>query len=102
MDSGYLLHVEHDEYAKRVEEEFSRVNHRLKDIEEDKKEQRELLIAVNKLADNMESMQKEVKAQGDKIQEIENRDGEKWRKAEWLVVTGFITGIIGFIVGQLF
>ena len=102
MNSGYLLHVEHEEYAKRVEEEFGRVNHRLKAIEEDKKEQRELLIAVNKLADNMESMQKEVKAQGDKIQEIENRDGEKWRKAEWLVITGFITGIIGFIVGQLF
>jgi multidrug resistance efflux pump len=102
MDSGYLLHVEHDEYAKRVEEEFDRVNHRLKDIEEDKKEQRGILIAVNKLADNMESMQKELKAQGDKIQEIESRDGEKWRNAEWTVIVAVITGVVGYVVGQLF
>lgn len=102
MDSGYLLRVEHEEYAKRMEEEHARMNHRLKAIEDDKKEQRELIIAVNKLADNMEQMQKDVRIQGEKIQEIENRDGEKWRNAEWLVITAIITGVIGFIGGQLF
>ena len=102
MDSGYLLRVEHEEYAKRMEEEHNRVNHRLADLEEDKKERRDLIIAVNKLADNMDQMRRDVKDMGEKIQEIESRDGEKWRSAEWLVVTGFIAGIVGYIAGQLF
>ena len=39
MNSGYMLHVEHEEYAKGVDKEFERVNHRLKHLEDQEEKQ---------------------------------------------------------------
>lgn len=102
MDSGYLPRHEHEEFAKRMEEEHKRQNKRITDLEGDREERHRMLVSIEKMAVNMEIMQKEQKDQGERLEILESRDGEKWRKAEWLVVTGFITGVVGFVVGQLF
>ena len=101
MNSGYMLHIEHEEYAKRIEEEQKRQNKRIEGIENAQKENNRLLLSVERLAVNMESMQKEQKDQGERLEVLESRDGEKWRKAEWAIISGIIMAVVGYIVGNI-
>lgn len=101
MNSGYMLHIEHEEYAKRIEEEQKRQDKRIEDIEKAQRENNKLLVSVEKLALSMESMQKEQKDQGERLEVLENRDGEKWRKAEWAIISGIIMAVLGYILGNL-
>lgn len=100
MDGMYLPRHEHEEFAKRMEEEHKRQNQRIAEVEKGQKENNRLLLSVERLAVNMENMQKEQKDQGERLEILENRDGEKWRNAEWIVITGVIMAVVGYIVGQ--
>ena len=101
MNSGYMLHIEHEEYAKRIEEEQKRQDKRIEEIEIAQKENNRLLLSVERLAVNMESMQKEQKDQGERLEVLEARDGEKWRKAEWAIISGILAAVVGYIIGNL-
>ena len=97
----YLLRVEHEEFAKRMEEEHIRQNHRISELEERFKKNESLTIAVEKLAFSVESMVKEQKKHGERLEELEAKDGEMWRKAVGYVVTVIIGIVIGFIFKQI-
>lgn len=84
-----------------MEDEHKRQNHRLAEFEEALKQQNRLLLSVERLAVNMENMQKEQKEQGARLEILESRDGAKWRNAEWLVITGIIMAVVGYVAGQL-
>lgn len=101
MNSGYMLHVEHKEYAKGVEKEFERVNHRLKHLENQEERQTELLISIKELTAEMKDIKTEQREQGDRLETLESRDGEKWRKAEWAVISGIIMAVLGYIAGNV-
>ena len=98
MDSGYLLRLEHDEFAKRMEEEHHRQNQRIKLMEENLNQIQSLTISVEKMAFSVESMAKELCNQGERLETLESRDGEMWRK----VVGYAATTIVGIIVGYIF
>lgn len=100
MNSGYMLHIEHKEYAKRIEEEQKRQDKRIEEIEQAQKANNRLLISVEKLAMSMEDMKEEQKDQGERLEVLESRDGEKWRKAEWAVISGIIMAVLGYILGN--
>lgn len=85
----------HQEFDKRVEREFSRINKRLEMVEKSLSELQKLTISVAELAANMKGMLKELEGQGRRLSDIEARDGEKWRT----VVSCIITAIIGIAVG---
>lgn len=101
MNSGYMLHIEHEEYAKRIEEEQKRQDKRIEEVEKGQRENNKLLLAVERLAVSMESMQKEQKDQGERLEVLESRDGEKWRKAEWAIISGIIMAVVGYILGNV-
>jgi hypothetical protein len=81
-----------------MEEEHKRQNHRIEEIEETQKGNHKLLVAIEKLAMNMEIMQKEQKEQGERLEALENRDGETWRKVKWHILTVTLGAIIGFLI----
>ena len=57
-----------------------------------------LTASVEKLAYSIEGMVKEQERQGKRLEALESRDGEMWRK-----VTGhLITVVIGIVVGYIF
>lgn len=101
MDNTFLPRHEHEEFAKRMEEEHKRQNRRITNMEEQFKENNRLLLSVERLAANMEYMQKEQKDQGERLEVLESRDGEKWRKAEWAIISGIICAVVGFLCGQI-
>ena len=105
MDGDYVTRQEHEEFRrsmesenKRLEEENDRQNHRLNALEETVKQVAAISTSVEKLALNMENMLKEQVSQGKRLETLEGRDGEMWRK----VVGYVVTAVIGIIVGYLF
>lgn len=97
----YISRREHDEYAKRMEEEHKRTNHRLNTLELAMEQNTKLLLSVEKLALSMENMQKELKEQGDRLESLEARDGELWRKVTSYIITAVVGVVVGFIFKQL-
>lgn len=85
----------------RLEEEDKRQNHRIDDMEEDIKHTNSLATSVERLAVNMESMLKEQEKQGKRLEFLEKRDGEKWRKVVETIITVAVSGVIGFILANI-
>lgn len=108
MDDSYVTHREHEEFRrlmdvenKRQEDENTRQNKRL-DILEDKIEE---IVSINKsverLAVNMEGILKEQVTQGDRLQKLEDRDGEMWRKLLSYLVTLIAGAVVGLLLKQI-
>ena len=98
MENDYVTKAVHEEFAKRMEEENHRQNERIKLLEENVRQIGSLTTSVEKLASNMESMVKEQEKQGTRLEALESRDGEMWRK----VVAYIVTAVIGIVLGYLF
>ena len=89
---------EHDEFVKRMQDEHKRLHYRVNEVEKKADVMVDLVRSVERLAAQMENMTEEQAEQGKRLETLENRDGEMWRK-----VTGYIvTAIIGIVVGVIF
>ena len=98
MNSTPITRAEHEEFCKRVEEEDHRQNKRIEILEEQTKQFTDLVLSVRELAQSVKQLAEIQKAQGEKLDELESRDGEMWRRVSGYV----ITSIIGLVVGYLF
>lgn len=101
MGEDFIGRQEHDEFVKRMEQEHKGINARIKDLEASVEKIVDLTIAVNNMANSIEAMVKEQKRQGEQIEAIESRDGERWRSVSGYVVTAIIGIVIGFVFKQL-
>jgi len=97
-EQEYITREEHAEFAKRMEQEHDRQNHRLSEVESSVRQIADLTATVKELAVNMRHMLTEQEKQGKKLDSLESQDGEKWRKA----VSYVITAIGGAILAYLF
>ena len=100
MDSPMTVAL-HEEFAKRMDEEHKRQNHRIEELEKAFEQNNKLLVSVEKLALSMENMQRELKTHNNRLDMIESRDGEMWRKVVGHVVTAVISIVAGFIFAQI-
>lgn len=96
-----ISRAEHEEFRKRLEERANQQNKRIEILEQSINRIESLNVSIEKLALNMESMLKEQVAQGKRLELLESRDGEKWRKVASYVLTAIIGIIIGFIFEQI-
>ena len=97
MDIG-ISREEHQEFARRQDEENHRQNRRIEELEENARQIGALTTSVEKMASSMESMLRELEKQGKRLEVLEGRDGAMWRK-----VTGYIvTTVAGLAVGYIF
>lgn len=93
-----ISRAEHEEFSRRLEEENQRQNRRIQLLEDNIQKMNSLATSVEKLALNMQSMLKEQEKQGKRLEALEGRDGEMWRK-----ITGYvITAVIGILIGYIF
>ncbi len=100
-----ITRAEHEEFCRRMEienkrlaDEDKRQNHRIDILEENVQQISALAASTEKLAVNMENMLKVQEQQGKRLETLESRDGEMWRK-----VTGYIiTAVIGIVIGYIF
>jgi len=103
-----ITHAEQTQFEKaidaelnRLADEDSRQNKRIDALEESFKQISALASSVEKLAVNMEGMIKEQERQGQHLEALEKRDGEKWRNVAGYVTTAIIGLLIGFICRQI-
>lgn len=90
----YVTKAVHDEYAKRIEEENNRQNHRISNLESAMNQLSELVASVKVLAVNVENIAEQIRSQGERLKEIEGKPAKKWE----LVITSVITGIVGAVI----
>ena len=103
MDSP-ITRAEHEEFRRAMESENQRLadenhrqNHRIEILEKSVQQFNQLTASVEKLAVNMENMLQIQKQQGERLEELEGRDGEKWRQAARYVMTTVLGLIIGYV-----
>ena len=101
MEENYISRPEHEEFKQRLEEENSRQNHRLNSLEDLMKSISAMSTSIEKLALNMENMLKEQVSQGKRLEVLESRDGEMWRKIVGYALTTILGLALGFIATKL-
>ena len=101
MENNVITRAEHEEFRRRIEAEDNRQNRRIEILEKSIQQTQELVTSVEKLALSMESMVKEQEQQGKRLEVLENRDGEMWRKVTGYVVTAVIGIILGYVFKQI-
>lgn len=92
---------EHDEFARRMEDERKRISHRLTNLEDTVRQIGELTASVEKLAVSVENMAKIQTKQGERLEELEDRDGQMWRKVSGYVLTTIIGAVLTFVMMQI-
>nr|DAE10965.1 MAG TPA: hypothetical protein [Siphoviridae sp. ctPsO101]DAK07270.1 MAG TPA: hypothetical protein [Bacteriophage sp.] len=95
-----ISRAEHEEFAKRIEEENHRQNRRIEILEKNMQQLAALTSSVEKLAYSIEGMVKEQESQGNRLEKLESKDGEKWRSVSSYVITVIIGLVLGYIFQQ--
>lgn len=96
-----ITRAEHEEFRRRMEDEHHRLSKRIATQEESLKQLNNLALSVNDLAVNMKNMIEEQRTQGEKLDMLEARDGEMWRKVVGHLITVCVGLLAGFIFTQL-
>lgn len=96
-----ITRAEHEEFKRRLEEENARQDKRISLLEDSVRQTGALTASVERLATNMENMAKEQEKQGKRLEALEGRDGEMWRKVVAYIVTAVVGIVIGFVFTQL-
>lgn len=98
MEDKFLLRREHEEFSKRMEDDHERMKARIKNLEVMNKQINDLIIATNEIAVSVRNLTEAQRAQSSRLENLESRDGELWRK----LIGYIISGIVGILVGFLF
>lgn len=96
-----ITRAEHEEFRKRLEEQNQRQDKRISLLEESVRQIGALTTSVEKLALSMESMAEEQERQGERMEVLEGRDGEMWRKVVGYIATAVIGIVLGFVFTQI-
>ncbi len=97
----YITRAEHGEFCKRMEAEDTRQNRRIGELEETVRQIGTLTTSVEKLAMSIEAMVREMEQQGERLEALESRDGEMWRKAMAYLATAVIGAVVGYVFKQI-
>lgn len=100
MDSP-ISRAEHEEFARRIADQERRQDKRLELLEENVREIGALTVSVQKLAQSLELMVKEQEQLGKRLQALESRDGEKWRKLMGYIATALTSGAVTLLLSHL-
>ena len=95
-----ITRAEHEEFRRRLEEENKRQDKRLELLEKSVREIGALTTSVEKLAMSVENMVKEQTRQGERLEALEGRDGERWRKLVGYIASALVSGIVGWLIAQ--
>lgn len=108
-----ISRAEHEAFAdlmkaenKRIEEENNRQNKRLEMLENNMQQiitqqLTTLTATIERLNLSVSNILKEQSEISERLKKLENRDGEKWRKAVWYIGTAVVGIVIGFIASHL-
>lgn len=97
----YIPRVEHEEFAKRIDDEQNRQNHRLTELEKATKEINSLTVSVEKMALSTETMARELGEQGKRLDHLESVPGKNWTALQTGIINALAAAIGGGIAAAI-
>lgn len=99
MDEKEQIQYEHR--LTEVENRSKSNTYRLDDVEKTLKENTDLIVSIKDLALETKHMREDLNETIQRLDKLENKDGEKWDKFKWLIVAGLVTLILGYLAVTL-
>lgn len=90
MTDDYVSRKEHEEFVKRMEENSKQLSSRIDRVDKQNSQITDLLVLVTRLANSMDHMMKEQEEQGKRLEKLESKDGDMWRKFLGYVISGIV------------
>ena len=101
MGDNYLTTELHGEFEKRMEDEHTRMNHRISNLEKSVEEINKLAISLERLTLSVQSMVEEQKKQGTRLETLESRDGKMWREVTSHIIMAIVGAVVCFLLTKL-
>lgn len=101
MSEEYISRPEHEEFVKRMDEANERQSKRLSILEDTVKNFSKVQASMEKMEAVMTSTLKEIEKQGVRLERLEQKDGEMWRKVVGYIITAIVGIVIGFVFKQI-
>lgn len=92
-DAG--INIEHR--LTEVEQRAKSNTNRLNEHDEILKSNSEMIGAIKELATEVKYMRGDLNETVERLNKLEGKDGDKWDKFKWLIVTGLVTLILGYL-----
>ena len=96
-----ITRAEHEEFVRRMDEANERQSKRISILEEEVRQISDLTISINRMSISIENMTVQLVEQGKRLQALESRDGEMWRKIMGYLVTTILGIVVGFLFHQI-
>ncbi len=105
MDAS-ISREEHEEFRRRIEEENLRQNKRIELLENNMQQiitqqLTNLTSTIERLNLSISNILKEQAEISGRLEKLENRDGEKWRKVVETVITVVVSAAVGFALAHI-
>jgi len=101
MSEDFISRPEHEEFVKRMDEANERQSKRISILEDTVRNFAQVQASMQKMETIMDSTLKEIEKQGKRLESLEAKDGEMWRKVVGYIVTAIVGIVIGFVFKQL-
>ena len=100
-DEKYLSAELHGEFEKRMEDEHTRMNHRISNLEKAVDEMNKLALSVERLTLSVQAMVEEQKKQGSRLETLEGRDGKMWREVTSHIIMAIVGAVVCFLLTKV-
>lgn len=92
------INIEHrlTEVEQRAKSNTNRLNEH-DEHDEILKSNSEMIGAIKELATEVKYMRGDLNETVERLNKLEGKDGDKWDKFKWLIVTGLVTLILGYL-----
>ena len=87
----YITRTEHEEFAKRIDDENRRQNHRIEIVEQSVSKFTELTVSVERMAVSLKTMT-------DELESLEKKDGQMWQTVVKYAATAGVGAVIWALV----
>lgn len=96
-----ITRAEHEEFRRRIDEENKRQDKRIALLEENTRQISTLTISVEKLAQGIEGMVKDLERQGQRLERLEHEPLEEHKSNKRAVINCIISGVGGAIISAV-
>ena len=97
----YISRREHDEFVKRMENEHTRMNHRIGELEDIAKEIQDMNTNIGTLANNMKHFLDEQQRQGEKLEALEKDKNSNWESIKRGLFNAIGAAIGGAVIAAI-
>ena len=97
----YITREEHEEFRRNMENEHKRASKRIEAVEEETKQIYPLVTSIERLAVIVDNIEQNQQTYVEKVETLNNRDGNLWRSLVSSLVSALAGGFAGFIISNL-